>query len=160
MDKTLFDYLQKNEIHYILHNHDAVFTVQEAKEKSGSIPGLHCKNLFLKNSKTKTYFLVSLPATKNILLLDLSKKLQMKKLSFASPDELAEILYLKPGSVSPFGLVNDNENKVIFIIDNEVWSAKKVCFHPNVNTETLEIDKTDFQKFVKTCGNTFEILDL
>ena len=160
MDKKLSEWLERHSINYILHFHDAVYTVSEAKEKTGTIPGLHCKNLFLKNSKMKIYFLVTLPAEKIISLLELSQKLDVKKLSFAKPEELVQILQLEPGSVSPLGLVNDHENKVNYIIDAEVWNANLVCFHPNINTETLELHQADFQKLINVCGNKYTVLDL
>lgn len=160
MDQSLSEWLKKNSINYILHSHDPVYTVSEAKEKTGTIPGLHCKNLFLKYSKTKDYFLVTLPAEKAIVLLELSKKLDVKKLSFAKPEELAQILQLEPGSVSPLGLLNDHDNKVTYIIDAEVWNAPLVCFHPNINTETLELTQSAFQKLITICGNKYSVLEL
>jgi len=52
MNKSIKDFLDKNDIHDTLHTHPAVFTVAEARKHCSFIPGLHCKNIFLK-SKTK-----------------------------------------------------------------------------------------------------------
>lgn len=160
MDATLSTWLKSNDIHYVLHEHKAVFTVAEAKSVTSHIPGLHCKNLFLKYSKDNLYFLVSLPAEKPIKLLELSKLLGVKKLSFAKESVLKEILGLEAGSVSPLGLLNDNENIVQYIVDKEVWNADLVCFHPNINTETLELKQDQFHKIIKLMGNHFEIIQI
>lgn len=160
MNNSLLTWLKSNEIHFILHTHDAVYTVAQAKSLTSHIPGLHCKNLFLKYSKGNRYFLVTLPAHKEIKLLELSKLLGVKKLSFAKESALMEILQLEPGSVSPLGLINDKNNLVSFIVDKKVWDSELVCFHPNINTETLELSKENFHKIISLTGNNFSIIDL
>ncbi len=160
MDTVLRNWLEKNDINYTSHSHVPVFTVEEAREHTYHIPGLHCKNLFLKDSKKnlKIYHLVTLPHYKRVELKVLKPLVGAKKLTFASADELFQILKLSPGSVSPFGLVNDVENAVIFSIDREVWNAKKVCCHPNTNDETMELSQGDFQRAVKAFENRYQII--
>lgn len=80
------------------------------------------------------------------------------KLKFANEVDLQEILHLTPGSVSPFGLINDKEHKVEVLIDKEIWESEYVSFHPNINTETLELSKEDFHKYVAALGNKYRIL--
>jgi len=140
-----------------LYSHQAVYTVDEASKFYAGIPGLHCKNLFLKDSKRKTYYLISLPFDKKIPLKEMRKVVGAKKLTFASPEELQLILGLEPGSVTPFGLVNaPPDAKIEFALDSEIAKADFVCFHPNVNTETLSIPKESFQKILK-CFSNIEI---
>lgn len=158
MDEKLSNWLFERNIKYTLHTHKAVYTVAEAKEHSGTIPGMHCKNLFLYSSKGKLYYLVTLPAEKAINLLDLSKNLSLKKLSFAKQEDLFTILHLEPGAVSPLGLINDTSSVVTYLIDNEVWEAPIVNFHPNINTETLEILKEDFHRIVESIGNRYQLM--
>ena len=160
MEESLYNWLKINEIDYLLHTHKPVFTVAEAKEFTGHIPGLHCKNLFLVHSKDHTFFLVTLPAIKQVKILEISKILSLKKLSFAKADDLLKILGLEPGSVSPLGLLNDTQNSVTYLIDKDVWDADKVCFHPNINSETLEINKNDFHKLIEKTGNNFLISEI
>lgn len=159
MDQTLVEWLEANDIKYVHHSHKAVYTVAEAKEVTGHIPGLHCKNLFLTYSKDHLFYLVTLPAFKSVKILEISKKLSLKKLSFAKPEDLKRLLQLEPGSVSPLGLLNDNDNTVTYVIDREVWDAPLVTFHPNVNTATLEITNEYFHKFVELSKNKFVVLD-
>ena len=159
MEKKLLEWLTENKISYKLHCHKAVYTVDEAKVYTGNISGMHCKNLFLKYSKTGTFYLVTLPAFKSIKILDLSKRIGLKKLSFAKPEDLKNILGLEPGSVSPLGMLNDMHNAVTYVIDKEVWEADIMCFHPNVNTETLEIPKGDFHRAINALGNKFTIME-
>lgn len=80
------------------------------------------------------------------------------KLKFANEADLKEILGLETGAVSPFGLINDTENKVILVIDEAVWNSNFVSFHPNVNIETLELSKTDFHKYIDSLDDELRII--
>jgi len=75
------------------------------------------------------------------------------KLSFASPDRLRSHLGLTPGSVSPFGLINNSDRAVRVVVDRDLKSAPRLSFHPNINTVTLTIAAADFVKFLESCGN-------
>jgi len=161
MEPAPIQYLQGYDIKYVLHQHPAVFTVAEAEIHCKNIPGMPGKNLFLKEKNKygeKRYFLVIMPALKRLDLKALQKKLEVKKLTFCNTEELKEILGLTPGAVSPFGLINDKENKVKVLIDEELWRAEIVNFHPNVNTASLELKREDFHKYIDSLQNEVEII--
>jgi len=160
MDDDLKKYLQKNKIKYTLHKHPAVFTVLEAIIHCGSIPGTHCKNLFLKNKKTNQFYLITIPYDKRLNLNQFRKSIGASKIRFGDEEDLLMVLGVSPGAVSPIGLVNDKENKTIFIIDKNIWQAEEVCCHPNINTETLQIPGSDFRKLMNSTGNKIEIRNL
>ena len=160
METYVEDYLEENGIKYVLHEHVAVHTVAESRIHCKDIPGLHCKNLFVKDKKTDTFFLIVMPAEKRLQIHQLAKYLGLKKLCFASEEHLWKILKLKAGSVSPLGIINDKEQITKVIVDREVWDADRVSFHPNINTETLEIDKENFHNFIKGMKNKVEIITL
>jgi Ala-tRNA(Pro) deacylase len=160
MNNSLKQWLTKHNINYILHSHPAVFTVPEAQKHCGHISGTHCKNLFLKNKKSGQLYLVTIPSEKSLDLNGFRKMIDAPKVRFAGPEELSEILGIKAGAVSPINLVNDVNNKVIFIVDKKVWNAEEVCCHPNINTETLQIPGLDFQKLIKATGNRIDIRNL
>jgi Ala-tRNA(Pro) deacylase len=160
MKKALEQWLSNKNVNYILHTHPAVFTVPEAKIHTGHIPGAHCKNLFLKNKKTGQLYLVTIPYDKRLDLNQFRRMIGAPKVRFAGPEDLLEVLGITPGAVSPLGLVNDKEDKVIFLIDEDIWNAKEICCHPNVNTETLQIPGSEFQKLIKATNTTKEIKNL
>jgi len=78
------------------------------------------------------------------------------KLSFASPERLMTHLGLTPGSVSPFGLINDQAHAVRVVLDRDLKSAERVSFHPNINTSTYVVSARDFGRFLEACGNTVQ----
>ena len=160
MKDSLKRWLANHDIHYILHTHPAVYTVPEAKIHCGHIPGTHCKNLFLKNKKTDQLYLITIPHEKHLDLNQFRRLIIAPKIRFAGPEELYKALGITPGAVSPIGLVNDIGDKVIFIIDEEVWNADEICCHPNINTETLQIPGGEFRKLIKATGTTLEVRNL
>lgn len=152
-------YLKKLKISFTEHKHVPVYTVEESDKNYENIKGMHCKSLFIKDRKSKNYYLIILEGHKRLNLGNLEEQLG-EKLKFANEAELDSILGIKPGSVSPFTLINDKESKVNVIIDQEVWDADIVAFHPNINTSTLDISGKDFQKYIKSLKNKFSIIIL
>ena len=135
------------------HDHPPVATVAEAEQYWGGIDALHAKNLFLRNQKGSRHFLVVLAFTRRGDLAALGEHFGEKKLGFASPERLLAHLGLTPGSVSPFGLINDPGHKVEVAIDVAIRDAARVAFHPNVNTATLVLSGADFQRYLAAIGH-------
>ncbi|MDW7671552.1 MAG: prolyl-tRNA synthetase associated domain-containing protein [Bacillota bacterium] len=158
--QKVIDVLNELGIQYTLHEHPAVYTVEEAQQHAEGIEGLQCKNLFLRDQKGKKHFLVVAENIKPVQVKEVGRKLGAGNLSFASPERLLKHLDLEPGAVSPFGLINDPENKVVLVLDQDLQKADLINFHPNDNTKTLTLRYEDFQKFVKWTGNTVKVLPL
>ena len=157
MDSTLKSYLEKHNIQYQSYEHPAVFTVEESKKTKEQIPAAHAKCLFLKSNENK-FYLVGMQADKRLDINALQKSLQVKKLRFASAEELKEHLKLTPGSVSIFGLIHSSS--VVFLLDQEVWRSDSVGFHPNINTATLVIDHENLEKYYNSLPNEKQVINL
>jgi Ala-tRNA(Pro) deacylase len=140
-------------IAYTRHDHPPVATVEEAVRHWADIPATHCKNLFLRNQKGDRHYLVIVEHAKRVDLRRLAEQIGDGKLSFASPERLKSYLGLTPGSVSPFGLINDSSRAVRVVIDRDLKAATRLSFHPNINTVTLTIAGADFTRFLEACGN-------
>jgi Ala-tRNA(Pro) deacylase len=158
--KKVFETLEALNIDYVLHDHPPVYTVEEAKLHADGIEGLHCKNLFLRDQKGKRHFLVVAENDKPIQVKEVGRKLGVGNLSFASPERLLKHMDLEPGSVSPFGLINDTEHKILLVLDEDLKNSEKINFHPNDNSKTITISYSDFEKFIKSTGNTVKTLAL
>ena len=152
-DRAVYDRLHELGIPFAIHEHPPVFTVEDAEAHWAGIDATHCKNLFLRNQKGTRHYLVIVMHTKRVDLRALSDQLNDGKLSFGSPERLMKHLGLTPGSVSPFGLINDASHQVRVAVDRDLGTAARVSFHPNVNTRTLTIAGGDFEKFLAACGN-------
>ena len=140
-------------IAYETYEHPAVFTSEEAAEHWAAIPAARVKNLFLRNKKGDRHYLVILGVEKQADLRALAKVIGDDRLSFGSPDRLMTHLGLTPGSVSPFGLIHAGSQGVQIIIDEDLRSAARLIFHPNINTASVAIGVADFERFLASRGN-------
>lgn len=160
IEQRLYNILDLLEIEYIRYEHKAVYTIEEANQLDINIPGQQCKNLFLRNRKGDIHYLVILHEEKQADLKFLSHQIGSTSLSFASEERLFKYLGLKPGSVTPFGLINDSNKEVIVLIDRELVGAEKINFHPNVNTATISVSYKDFEKFIEWNGNKINYVNI
>ena len=142
----LYEILKELNIEYEEVSHEKVMTVEEAMNLENMIDGIGSKNLFLTDKKN--YYLVILEENKRANIKELANILECKKLSFASSERLKEVLDLEEGSVTPFGIINDKDNKVVLVIDKDLI-GKKLLFHPNTNTKTMSVTYDDLIKFIE-----------
>jgi Ala-tRNA(Pro) deacylase len=145
---ALFDRLG---IEHSTIEHPPFFTVEEARPWHDKIPGLHCKNLLIKDRKGGIW-LVVMPADKRADLGRLEKALGAPRFSFGRPDVLQGGLALTPGSVTPFGLINDRQRRVTVILDEEMLESEWVNFHPLHNPASTTLRSADLLRFVRVLG--------
>jgi Ala-tRNA(Pro) deacylase len=150
---AVFDELNRIGIPYSLHEHPPVFTAHEAAEHWAAIAATPVKNLFLRNKKGDRHYLVILGLDKEADLRHLVKVVEDDRLSFGSPERLLARLGVTPGSVSPFGLINDASHSVRVIVDEDLRSAERLIFHPNDNTASLVVSGPDFVRFLESRQN-------
>ena len=143
----LIELLKKEKYEIEVHEHDALFTVEDSKKFRGKIDGSHSKNLFLKNKKGE-FFLLSCEEGDKIELKKISKSLGLGNISFARQEHLQQYLKIKPGSVSPFALLNDVGGFVNFYLEKTLYESKFVNFHPLINTLTITIETNAFIEFM------------
>ncbi len=148
-------YFSSKGITYRTYTHPPVFTVADGKKYKIKVPGVGCKSLFLKEVKGNRYFLYTLPGVKRANLKRLAEFLHVKRLTFATADELERFLKIKPGSVSPLSILNDKEKKVELVIDQEVISAEKINLHPNDNRASVVLTQEMFQLFLESLDRPY-----
>lgn len=153
-ERKVYENLEQLGIPYMQYSHIPVYTIEEVNDLKLNMQGNHCKNLFTRNKQGNQHYLIIVSHTKRVDLKDLSGQIGCSRLSFASEERLMKYLGLTPGSVTPFGLLNDKEKHVKVLIDKDLRGSEHICFHPNVNTATVSIAYGDFEKFLKWCGNS------
>ena len=135
------------------HDHPPVATVAEAETHWAGIDATHCKNLFLRNQKGDRHYLVIVPHSKQVDLRQAAEQIGDGKVSFGSPERLMKYLGVRPGSVSPFGLLHDPARHVRVFLDADLKQAARVSFHPNDNTATFVLAYGDFARFLQHVGH-------
>jgi Ala-tRNA(Pro) deacylase len=158
--EELFKRLEALDIQTETITHPAVFTVDEArKHRPGDQSGAHIKNLFLRNKKKKMWLVVAredLP----IDLKALGAAIGAGRVSFGSPDRLDQYLGVKPGSVTPFAVINDEEGVVEVVFDRAIFDSELVHCHPLVNTMTTAIKGNDLLRFLRDTGHEPRLVDI
>lgn len=156
----LYQLFEKLNIHFEYYEHPPVPTVEEAMRYWKGMEAVKCKNLFFRNHKGNKHYLVILEHTRKLDIKDMEQRLKQGKISLASEKRLQKYLGLTPGSVTPFGLINDVENHVQVFLDENLLESGKISFHPNINTASIVVLFSDFIKFMDYTGNRYEFLTL
>lgn len=155
----IYQALDSLSLPYTRYDHPAVFTCKEAEIHCGHVPGGICKNLFLRNRKGDTYFLVVVSNEKKADLKKLETLLG-EKLSFGSPERMLQYLGVTPGSVTLLGLIHDTQKEVAVIIDEDLWKHEQLQMHPLVNTSTIVMKRDDVKTFLDSRGNSLRFAQL
>lgn len=155
----LFQRLTDLNINADTTEHEAVFTVEQARALRGEIPGGHCKNLFLKDKKGALWLVVCLEDAV-IDLKALPALIGAARISFGKAELLSEVLGVEPGSVTPFALINDTAHRVNVVLDAKMMQHDVVSYHPLINTATVTLTPDDLLKFISSCGHEPQIIEL
>jgi len=158
--QNVFEKLNELGINYDVIEHPAVYTIEEMEGLNISNKNEIVKNLFLRDDKKKRYILLLLSNDKKVNLKDLSIKINSRPLTFAPEESLNVYLGLSKGSVTPFGILNDDLCRVEVIIDKSLLLFKRVGVHPNENTATVFINIKDLELVISNHGNKFEYVEI
>lgn len=157
--QSLIASLEALGIPHTVHEHAAVYTVAESKQIDEMIPGCHTRNMFLKDKKG-AMFLVTLRHDTMVDLKKLSDLLGSGRFSFGSPERLWENLGVRPGSVTPFAIVNDTNRAVTLVLEQGMMEEALVNYHPLINTMTLGLTPQHLLQYMQSIAVTPRIVDL
>ncbi len=158
-EAALYARLKELGIGWKTYEHVPVFTVDESQKLRGVVPGLHTKNLFLKDKKDGLWLVVA-REDQRVDLNGLSKLIGSPRFSFGSGELLVETLGVPPGSVTPFALMNDNNMRVSPVLDEKLMSGDILNCHPLRNDRSTTIAPGDLLAFIRACGHTPRIVAL
>lgn len=158
--QKVYDTLEALGIQFDYIEHPPAPTIEIARQYWTVLESKHCKNLFFRNHKGDRHYLVIFDCERNLAIHELEHMLKQGKLSFASEKRMVKYLGLYPGSVSPFGLLNDEEHHVYVFLDENLKQAEKLSFHPNDNRASLAVKTEDFVRYMDTVGNGYEWIKL
>lgn len=152
----LYALLDEMGIRYGYIEHPVARTVEEALRYCANFEGRHCKNLFLRNHKGDKHYLVVADCRHSVDIRRLWEELGEGRLSFASEQRLMRLLGVRPGSVSPFALINDTAREVTLLLDDNLRQADRLSFHPNDNRASISVTPDDLMRFLDKMGNRRE----
>ena len=156
MDKTeIYHYLKEQKLEHEITEHKAVFNMEEMDSIELPYPEWNAKNLFVRDDRKRNYYLITVKGDKRVDLKGFRKQHGLRALSFASAEDLLDIMKLTPGSVTPLGILNDTEHRIHFFLDTE-FAGNKIGVHPNDNTATVWMQADDLMKIIQKHGNVAE----
>ena len=151
--EDLYEFLRDLGIAFEIHEHPPFHTVEESRHLRGSIPGAHCKTLFLKD-RNDALFLVVCLEHRRLDMKWLQGVIGSARLSFGRPELLMETLGVRPGAVTPFALINDRESRVVqVVLDRKMMRTPILNYHPLHNEATVTLARNDFERFLSACGH-------
>lgn len=156
--ETLSVWLKEKGVDHLIHEHPAVFRVEEGLDLKADLPGAHTKNLFLKDHKGRLWLISARQDT----VIDLKRAAAVMgsgRLSFGNETLMWETLGVRPGSVTALGLINDIDRRVTFVLDRCLWDADIVNFHPLTNTATTALDQSAFRRVLALLGREPIVVD-
>ncbi len=158
--QDVYKFLEEKGVWFEVTEHEAVWDMNDLAGVDLPYPGRDAKNLFVRDDKKRVYYLISVKDDKRVDLNEFRQKYETRRLSFASDNDLGDILKLYAGAVSPFGLLNDEELKVQFYVDNAFKGDNHIIgIHPNDNTATVWIKVEDLITIIKEHGNEVHEVD-
>ena len=155
-----YDYLRAHGVDFEITEHKAVFNMEECADLELPYPESDAKNLFVRDDNKRNYYLLTVRGDRRVDLREFRSRYGTKRLSFASEGDMLELLGLHPGSVTPLGLLNDAEHRVIFYLDAFFLEPPAlVGVHPNENTATVWMKTDDLLRLLRTTGADVRIAE-
>lgn len=154
--QEVYDFLTSRGIEYEVTEHGAVFNMEEMSHVELSHQEADAKNLFVRDDKKRNYYLITVRGDKRVDLKKFREEHGTRPLSFASENDLMNLLGLIPGAVTPLGILNDSEKKVKFFLDEELVNGGLIGVHPNDNTATVWLKTTELIDIITEHGNEVE----
>jgi len=146
MKQKIFTILEELQIPYTNYEHEPAFTCDDAK--GIEIPGKRVKSLLLKNKQKNNFFMVVIEDEKRLDSNIIRKYFWENKISFVSEELMIEKIWVRPGHVSPFAMINNIEKDIVIIFDESLkWT--EIGIHPLQNDNTIVIKITDVLDFLE-----------
>jgi Ala-tRNA(Pro) deacylase len=157
----LEQFLAEHGVRFRRYDHPPVFTCEQTLEfVPAEAKGVQTKNLFLRDKRGRSHWLLVTSCDKAVDLKQVAPSIAAHHLSLASPERLARYLGVEPGSVTLFGLINDQGREVQLVVDADLWRADTWLCHPLVNTATLVVSRPDVERFLAATGHVPQIIQV
>ena len=160
MYQKVVDQLNELGIPFQIVEHEAVLTTEQADRFIEGIEGVRTKTMFLTNKKKRNFYLVIIDDAKRLDMDVFKEIVEENRIKMASAETLNDKMMLLPGTVSPFGLLNNRDKDIQVYFDQEIVSEERMCFHPNTNEKTIFVNTEDLFTFLKVIGYESHIIKL
>lgn len=160
MYQKVVDQLNELGIPFQIVEHEPVLTTEQADRFIEGIEGVRTKTMFLTNKKKRNFYLVIIDDAKRLDMDVFKEIVEENRIKMASAETLNDKMMLLPGTVSPFGLLNNRDKDIQVYFDQEIVSEERMCFHPNTNEKTIFIKTEDLFSLLKAIGYEPHVIEL
>ena len=160
MYQKVVDQLNELGIPFQIVEHEPVLTTEQADRFIEGIEGVRTKTMFLTNKKKRNFYLVIIDDAKRLDMDAFKEIVEENRIKMASAETLNDKMMLLPGTVSPFGLLNNRDKDIQVYFDQEIVSEERMCFHPNTNEKTIFVNTEDLFTFLKAIGYEAHVINL
>ena len=160
MYQKVLDKLNELGIPFQIVEHEPVLTTEQADRFIKGIEGVRTKTMFLTNKKKRNFYLVIIDDAKRLDMDVFKEIVEENRIKMASAETLNDKMMLLPGTVSPFGLLNNRDKDIQVYFDQEIVSEERMCFHPNTNEKTIFVNTKDLFTFLKAIGYEPHVIEL
>lgn len=147
MYQKVLDKLNELGIPFQIVEHEPVLTTEQADRFIEGIEGVRTKTMFLTNKKKRNFYLVIIDDAKRLDMNVFKEIVEENRIKIASAETLNDKMMLLPGTVSPFGLLNNRDKDIQVYFDQEIVFEERMCFHPNTNEKTIFVNTEDLFTF-------------
>ena len=160
MYQKVIDQLNELGIPFQIVEHEPVLTTEQADRFIEGIEGVRTKTMFLTNKKKRNFYLVIIDDAKRLDMDVFKEIVEENRIKMASAETLNDKMMLLPGTVSPFGLLNNRDKDIQVYFDQEIVSEERMSFHPNTNEKTIFVNTKDLFTFLKELGYEPHVIEL
>lgn len=159
--QEIYAFLKEKNLDFEITEHKAVYNMEELSEVELPYPEADAKNLFVRDDKKRNYYLITVKGDKRVDLKEFRRQHGTRALSFASADDLMALMGRIPGSVTPLGILNDEERRIEFYLDRDFLAEPGIIgVHPNDNTATVWLKTGDLIALISEHGNTVHSVEI
>ena len=159
--QEIYDFLNRKQIPYEAVEHIAVYNMEEAAQIQLPYPEWEAKNLFVRDDKKRSYYLITVRGDKRVDLREFRQRHGTRSLSFASAEDLMAMMGLIPGAVTPLGLLNDESRSIRCYLDAAfLVGGARIGVHPNDNTATVFLPAVELIRLLEEHGTTVEVIPI
>ena len=160
MYQKVVDQLNELGIPFQIVEHEPVLTTEQADRFIEGIESVRTKTMFLTNKRKRNFYLVIIDDAKRLDMDVFKEIVEENRIKMASAETLNDKMMLLPGTVSPFGLLNNRDKDIQVYFDQEIVSEERMCFHPNTNEKTIFVNTEDLFTFLIAIGYEPHVIEL
>lgn len=161
LEMKVYDRIRELGIPFERVDNDSISTMEECEEVGKVLGTDICKTILACTRNKSDYYLIIMPGDKRFVTKLVSHAIGCSRLSFASPEDMEELVGTTPGNASPLSVINDSEGRVRLVMDSELATGEYIACNTGANTTHIRFKTEDITgRYLPSCGHEPMIIDI